>query len=124
MDTRIVQHPNTDGRFGQMVAYYAERKVRAEVGALQGKRVRLQGFVIPVDAEPSTRRFVLAAKPTDCGFCVPGGPESYAEVILQKPLRLAADAMLTVEGTLDLPMTRGFSDVVYRLERAIPVVYR
>ncbi|WCM91152.1 hypothetical protein M5C99_11995 [Acidovorax sp. NCPPB 2350] len=52
----------------------------AEQKALDGKVQRMQGFMVPMDARPLQRHFLLTSVPLTCPFCIPGGPESMVEV--------------------------------------------
>jgi uncharacterized protein len=50
------------------------------VAALDKKEVKLQGFMMPLDMGEKQTRFILAALPPSCAFCMPGGPEQMVEV--------------------------------------------
>ncbi len=50
------------------------------VTALDKKEVKLQGFMMPLDMGEKQTRFILAALPPSCAFCLPGGPEQMVEV--------------------------------------------
>ena len=51
----------------------------AEVKALDQKKQRLQGFMMPLDPGEQQRHFLLSSVPLTCSFCTPGGPESMVE---------------------------------------------
>jgi hypothetical protein len=57
------------------------------VAALDKKEVRVQGFMIPLDASPQQRHFLISAMPQTCMFCMPGGPESMVEVKTKQPVK-------------------------------------
>ena len=44
------------------------------VTALDGKAIKVQGFMMPLDiGEIKQRRFLLVAAPPHCSFCLPPG---------------------------------------------------
>ncbi len=69
---------------------------------LNGQRVKVQGFMLPLDQEPQQAHFILSANPTaNCFFCMPGGPESLIEVKSGKSVAFSYDP-ITVTGKLEL----------------------
>lgn len=46
-----------------------------EVEALDGRQVKLMGFVFPIEAELPMRKFLLVEYPADCPFCLAAGTE-------------------------------------------------
>lgn len=69
------------------------------VRLLNGKIVKVQGFMLPLEPGEKQRHFLLSAVPTTCSFCVPAGPEGLIEVRTRTPVRFTVDA-LTLEGKL------------------------
>ena len=61
-------------------------KFSTEIAALDSKEVRLQGFMMPLEAGKKHRRFLLSANVPSCPFCMPGGPESLIEVVCKEPI--------------------------------------
>lgn len=57
-----------------------------EVKDLDKKQVKLYGFMMPLDQAKKQKRFLLAAFPPHCSFCLPGGAESLVEVIADQPI--------------------------------------
>ena len=73
-----------------------------ELQALNGKEVRLKGFIIPLEESPESTHFVLSYFPyASCFFCGGSGPESVVEVYTQKPVAFT-DKPITVRGVLRL----------------------
>ncbi|MEZ4883517.1 MAG: hypothetical protein R3E32_02180 [Chitinophagales bacterium] len=73
------------------------------VKSLDGKKVSIKGFIIPVDVE--THYYVLSANPfSACFFCGKAGPESILELQLKANPSKAyeLDAFRTFEGTFEL----------------------
>jgi hypothetical protein len=56
-------------------------KFSTEITALDGKEIRLQGFMLPLEAGKKQKRFLLSGNVPSCPFCLPGGPESLVEVL-------------------------------------------
>ena len=95
------------------------------VGALHGRTVRVTGYLLPLDAHTSPRRFLLSyLSLAECYFCQPTGPGTTVEVRADRPVRMQTTARVEIEGRLVLLARRGRYDggLVYRLEdaRAIP----
>jgi hypothetical protein len=64
------------------------------VSALDKKDVKVQGFMMPLEMGDKQSHFVLAAMPTTCAFCLPGGPESMVEVQMKTPVKYTFDAVV------------------------------
>src|SRR3954465_3759698 len=88
------------------------------VAALDNKDVKLQGFMMPLEMGDQQSHFVLAAAPTTCAFCLPGGPESLVEVKMKKPVKYTFDA-LVVTGKLSV-LKDDPSGIFYRITDAEP----
>lgn len=54
-----------------------------DVQALADKTVKIQGFMVPLEAGEKQKHFLLSASPQTCAYCMPGGPESLVEVRLR-----------------------------------------
>jgi hypothetical protein len=88
------------------------------VSALDKKDVKVQGFMMPLEMGDQQSHFVLAAMPTTCAFCLPGGPESMVEVKMKKPVKYSFDA-LVVTGKLSV-LKDDPSGIFYRITDAEP----
>ena len=71
----------------------------AAVQALDRKTVKVQGFMMPLEAGDKQQHFLLSSVPTTCSFCVPAGPEGLVEVRTKKPVRYTLEPVV-VEGVL------------------------
>lgn len=71
----------------------------AAVQALDRKTVKVQGFMMPLEAGDRQQHFLLSSVPTTCSFCVPAGPEGLVEVRTKKPVRYTLEPVV-VEGQL------------------------
>lgn len=90
----------------------------SSVAALDKKDVKLQGFMMPLEMGEKQSHFVLAAMPTTCAFCMPGGPESMVEVKMKTPVKYSFDA-LVVSGKLTV-LKDDPSGIFYRITDAEP----
>lgn len=73
-----------------------------ELKAFDGKRVTVDGFVIPLQAAASQDYFVLSRFPyNNCFFCGNAGPETVAEVYTTRKFDMV-DTKVRVTGTLEL----------------------
>jgi len=83
-------------------AEYSVARFGKKVKSLDGKKVQIKGYIIPVDVLADY--YVLSANPyKNCFFCGQAGPESVMDIQFSLPesgLRL--DQIITVEGTLRL----------------------
>ncbi len=71
----------------------------AAVQSLDRQTVKVQGFMMPLEAGDKQRHFLLSAVPTSCSFCVPAGPEGLIEVRTKTPVRYTLEPVV-VEGVL------------------------
>jgi uncharacterized protein len=90
-----------------------------EVRALNNQRVRVQGFMMPLEPGARQSHFLLSAVPTTCSFCVPAGPEGLVEVRARKAVDYGIEAIV-LEGRLAVLDADPYG-VYYRLADAAPV---
>lgn len=67
--------------------------------ALDKQKVKVQGFMLPLEPGDKQRHFLLSSVPTSCSFCVPAGPEGLVEVRSKNPVRYTLEPVV-VEGTM------------------------
>jgi hypothetical protein len=84
------------------------------VQALDRKTVKVQGFMMPLEAGDKQQHFLLSSVPTSCSFCVPAGPEGLVEVRTKKPVRYTLEPVV-VEGQLAV-LTDDPYGLYYRVE--------
>lgn len=88
-----------------------------DIKALQGRDVKLYGFMLPLDGgTKKQKRFLLTAWPPHCSFCIPGGPETMVEVIMDKPIDFTFDPVF-VAGKMSVLEN---DQVYYRLTSGKP----
>lgn len=96
----------------------ADVRFPAALDKLDGRRVLLTGFMVPLEAKAEQTRFLLTQQPQDCEFCIEGGPSRYVEV-RSTPLRFSGKAF-ALAGRLTL-LRNDPSGLYYRLVDAAPV---
>lgn len=90
----------------------------AGIAALDQKQVKVQGFMMPLQAGERQSHFVLSAMPQTCSFCMPAGPEQLVEVKTKTPLKYSVDAVV-VSGKF-VVLKEDPTGVFYRLVDAVP----
>ncbi|MCX7659507.1 MAG: DUF3299 domain-containing protein [Caldimonas manganoxidans] len=90
----------------------------ADVKALDQQIVKVQGFMMPLDASERQYHFLLSAVPTTCSFCIPAGPEGLVEVRAKTPVRYSVDPVV-VQGRLSVLDNDPYG-LFYRLTDAQP----
>jgi hypothetical protein len=79
-----------------------------KIRELNNQKVRLYGFMLPLDQSRMQKRFLLTAFSPHCAFCMPGGPESIVEVIADKPVEFSYEPVV-IAGKMEVLE----NDVVY-----------
>lgn len=85
---------------------------------LNGKMVKLQGYILPIEAGQTHRYFLLSAWSPTCPFCQTAGPEAVVEVRARTAVKYSIEPMV-VEGRLML-LDNDASGMFYRLVEAVP----
>jgi hypothetical protein len=86
--------------------------------ALDQKTVKVQGFMLPLEAGAKVSRFLLSAVPQSCPFHLHvGGAESLVEVRTAKPMAFTWDGVI-LTGKLSV-LTNDPEGVLYRLIDAV-----
>lgn len=104
----------------------AIRKVDGKLGPafpgalrpLDGQTVKMQGYILPLEAGPSHRRFLLSAWSPTCPFCLSAGPEAMVEVKAKSAVKYSLDPVV-VQGRLEL-LRDDPAGMFYRLVDAEP----
>jgi len=111
--------------FADVESVNAGSKLSAQFGAavlaLDRKRIRVEGFILPLDATDG-RHFLISAVPPHCPFCMPAGADAIIEVFAKAPVAWGK-APLVIGGTLAV-LKDDPSGVLYRLTDAEPVTMR
>lgn len=89
-----------------------------ELMALNGKEIRVKGYVIPVDVELGM--YMVSANPfANCFFCGNAGPETVVELFPNgKFPRFSTDQVVTFKGVLQINTQGEMNAVPYQLFQA------
>ncbi len=104
----------------------AIRKVDGKLGPdfpaalrpLNGKPVKVQGYILPLEAGQVHRRFLLSAWSPSCPFCLTAGPEAMVEVKAKGAVKYSLEPVV-VQGRLEL-LENDPAGMFYRLVDAGP----
>lgn len=92
-------------------------KFAAPIAALDGKTIRIQGFMLPMEVGDKQQKFILMAAPSHCAFCLPAGPDSMIEVNVKAALKYSTD-VVNLSGTLRV-LNDDPAGMYYRLVDAV-----
>ena len=90
----------------------------AALRAFDGRTVKLQGYILPLQAGQAQRHFLLSAWSPSCPFCQTAGPEAMVEVKMRAPVKYSVEPVV-VEGRLAL-LDNDAGGLFYRLAEAVP----
>jgi len=90
-----------------------------QILALDQREVRLKGFMMPLEPGMAQTHFLLSAQPPDCGFCMPGTAEQFAEVRAKVPVKVPSD-VIVMSGKFSL-VRDDSGGLLYRLTEAVVV---
>lgn len=102
----------SDRKKGVMLAQFPQ-----PLAALNGKALKIAGFILPLEATPQFDRFLLTKTNFACGFCPPPLPTEVIEVKLGRGRTKATLDPVTVRGRLEL-VASSEESVFYRLHDA------
>ena len=88
----------------------------AKIKALDGRDVKLMGFIYPLEGGLEHERFLLTAWPPSCPFCLPAGPSQMVEVFCAEPIAYSEGAIV-IAGTFEL-LHDDPSGMYYRMHEA------
>lgn len=98
---------------------YSKPLFTPQVKALEGKRIKVAGYMMPLEAGSKQKRFVLMGYPPGCPFHMHALPNQFIEVIAATPFPLNETKATVVTGVLELT---GYKEegIFYRLTAATP----
>ena len=91
----------------------------SEVLQLSGERIKMVGFMLPLDA--SGERILLSQYAPHCPFCMTAGPESFVELRSAEPIGMSLEPIV-VEGTLEV-LDQSLEGYYYRMADVTLVQY-
>lgn len=89
------------------------------IQALDGKEIKLRGYVTPLQLGSSQKHFLLSTKPPSCAFCIPAGADETVEVFCKTPVKYSLEPV-TVAGTFAV-LANDPGGLFYRMADAVPV---
>ena len=98
---------------------HAEHHFSKAVSALDNRKVKLRGFLIPLDRGEHHSHFLLSASPRTCFECWAPGPEGWVEVFSEVPVADTYGEIL-VSGRF-LVVRNDRDDLHYRIVDAVRV---
>ncbi|HZZ32797.1 MAG TPA: hypothetical protein VFE10_12490 [Phenylobacterium sp.] len=84
--------------------------------ARQAKRLKVVGFILPLEATSQSAHFSLVRRNTGCPFCPPNAPTEAVEVFAKTPVRYTGEE-LAMEGDLKL-VAASDQGLFFRLQNA------
>lgn len=89
--------------YDEMMGFKVDVPVFSDkVKQMDGKKVKVKGYIIPVEGYKSHKEFIFSAYPYSmCFFCGGAGPETVMEVYASEEIEYTAEA-ITIEGKLEL----------------------
>lgn len=96
-DVEIKTRPDETGRYEIEYPQFGEK-----LKSLEGKTIRLKGYMVPLKEYTGHKFFVLSAYPFNmCFFCGMAGPETVIEIYSVENISYTSDK-IEMEGTLKL----------------------
>ena len=96
--------------------YYDIPIITPELRELDGKTVKLNGYMVPLEATETQSYFILMAYPHACPFHIPGGPGGFVEVQADFPVQFEYEPVL-IEGHFKL-LTDFSQGIFYQITAA------
>ena len=92
--------------YDEMLGFKVDIPVFSEdILKIEGKEVKIKGYIIPVEGYKSHKEFILSAFPYNmCFFCGGAGPETVMEIYAKEPVEYSAEP-ITLKGNLELNST-------------------
>lgn len=98
---------------------YSKPLFTPAVKSLAGKRIKVAGWMTPLEKGAKQKRFVLLAYPPGCPFHFHAMPNQFIEVLADIPFPTDERKMHVVSGVLELT-GQDESGIFYRLKAASP----
>ncbi len=90
-----------------------------EIDALNGKKVKVQGFMMPLEQTEKQQHFLLSSNPPTCSFCLPAGSEGLIEVYAKDGIETTFDPII-ISGTLNV-LKNDEMGLYYRMQNAVQI---
>jgi len=90
-----------------------------QIQSLNGKRIKVAGYMLPLEKGSQQKHFVLLAYPPGCPFHFHATPNQFIEINASVPFALNETKPFVVTGVLQLS-GQDESGIFYKLNAAIP----
>lgn len=90
------------------------------VKKLNGKKIKIKGFMFPLDMAETQKHFLLSAFPPSCPFHAPGGPKHIIDINVEEGIEFTYDPLI-IEGEMELIEFDEDDGLYYRLNNAAVV---
>jgi uncharacterized protein len=91
-------------------------KFSEDIKKLNGQKIKVSGFIVPLEPTITFKHFLLSKKTAVCPFCPPGEPNEVIEVFATKPEKWQ-DNLVVYEGQFELVNNRE-QGIFFRLNNA------
>ncbi len=86
---------------GKVTIKYGQPEFDKDILALNGKDVKLQGFMMPLENDEKQQHFLLSTNAPSCFYCLPAGVEGIVEVYTNQEIPFTYDPII-VKGLLEV----------------------
>lgn len=107
--------------YDELMGFKIDKPVFSDaIKAMDGKTIKLKGYIIPVEGYKSHKEFIFSAFPYSmCFFCGGAGPESVMEVSAKEPVKYTAES-ITLQGILRLNAD-DINRLMFKIDNAVKV---
>jgi uncharacterized protein len=98
---------------------YSKPGFSPAIQALNGKTIKVSGYMMPLENSAKQKHFVLLGYPPGCPFHMHAMPNQFVEIKAVVPVRVDTDNPTVITGTLQLT-GQDESGIFYRLVNARP----
>ena len=105
-------------QYDEMLGFKVDVPVFSEeIQNLEGKEIKIKGYIIPVEGYKSHKEFIFSAFPYNmCFFCGGAGPETVMEIYANEEIKYTAEPVI-LKGKLELNST-DINRLIYALQGA------
>lgn len=107
--------------YDELMGFKIDKPIFSDaIKAMDGKTIKLKGYIIPVEGYKSHKEFIFSAFPYSmCFFCGGAGPESVMEVESKEPIKYTAESII-LQGTLRLN-SDDINRLMFKMDNAVKI---
>lgn len=107
--------------YDELMGFKIDKPVFSDaIKAMDGKTIKVKGYIIPVEGYKSHKEFIFSAfQYSMCFFCGGAGPESVMEVESKEPIKYTAES-ITLQGTLRLNAD-DINRLMFKIDNAVKI---